>query len=34
MLYFNIIDLSEGVDLNKRSASKECDVCHYCTGTF
>ena len=29
MLYFNRIDLSEGNDVNKTSASKECDICHY-----
>ena len=23
------IDISEGVDVNKTSASKECDICHY-----
>ena len=29
MLYFDRIDLSEGVDINKTSASKKCDICHY-----
>ena len=29
MLYFNRIDVSEGIDFNKASASKECDICHY-----
>ena len=29
MLYFDRIDVSEGVDVNKTSASKECDICHY-----
>ena len=29
MLYFNRIDVSEGTDVNKASASKECDICHY-----
>ena len=29
MLYFNRINLSEGIDVNKTSASKECDICHY-----
>ena len=29
MLYFNRIDVSEGNDVNKTSASKECDICHY-----
>ena len=30
MLYYDIIDVSEGTDVNKTSASKECDFCHYC----
>ena len=30
MLYFNRIDVSEGIDVNKTSSSKECDICHYC----
>ena len=29
MLYFNRIDVSVGIDANKTSASKECDVFHY-----
>ena len=29
MLYFDRIDVSEGIDVNKTSASKEGDVCHY-----
>ena len=29
MLYFDRIDVSEGSDVNKTSASKECDICHY-----
>ena len=29
MLYYDRIDASEGIDVNKSSASKECDVCHY-----
>ena len=28
MLYFNIIDVSERIDVNKISALKECDICH------
>ena len=28
MLYFNKTDISEGNDVNKTSASKECDICH------
>ena len=27
MLYFDRIDVSEGIDVT--SASKECDICHY-----
>ena len=29
MLYYDRIEISEGIDINKTSASKECDVCHY-----
>ena len=29
MLYFDRIDSSEGIDRNKTSASKECDISHY-----
>ena len=29
MLYYERIDPSEGTDVNKTSASKECDVCRY-----
>ena len=25
----NRSDISEGIDVNKTSASKECDICHY-----
>ena len=28
MLYFDSIDVSEGVDIDKTSASNECDICH------
>ena len=28
MLYFDRIDVSEGIDVNKTSASKKCDICH------
>ena len=28
MLYFDRIDVSEGIDVNKTCASKECDACH------
>ena len=30
MIYFDRIDVSKGSHVNKTSASKECDVCHYC----
>ena len=26
---YDQIDISEGTDVNKTSASKECDICHY-----
>ena len=29
MLYFDRIEVSKGIDVNKTSASKECDLCHY-----
>ena len=29
-LYFDRIDVSEGNAVNKTTASKECDICHYC----
>ena len=29
MLYYNRIEVSEGIDVNETSASKECDICHY-----
>ena len=29
MLSYDAIDMSEGIDVNKISTSKECDVCHY-----
>ena len=29
MLYFDRIDVSEGIDVSKTSASKDCDICHY-----
>ena len=29
MLYCDRIDVSEGIDINKTSASKECDIFHY-----
>ena len=30
MLYFNRIDVSDEIDVNKTSESKECNICHYC----
>ena len=29
MLYFDRIDFSEGIDVNKTNESKECDICRY-----
>ena len=29
MLEYDRIDISEGIDINKTSASKECNICHY-----
>ena len=29
MLEFDKIDVSEGIDISKTNASKECDICHY-----
>ena len=29
MLRYQKIDISEGIDINKTNASKECDLCHY-----
>ena len=30
MLEYGGIDISEGINTNKISASKECNICHYC----
>ena len=30
MLEYDRIDISEGIDVNKTNASKECDICRYC----
>ena len=30
MLYFDIVEVSEGIDVNKTSASKEYGICYYC----
>ena len=29
MLYYNKVDVSEGIDINKSNKSKECMICHY-----
>ena len=29
MLEYDRIDISEEIDINKTSVSKECDICHY-----
>ena len=29
MLKYNRINISQGTDVNKTSASKECDICHF-----
>ena len=29
MLYYDGIDISKGIYINKTSASKQCDTCHY-----
>ena len=29
MLWYQKIDISEGIHANKTNASKECEVCHY-----
>ena len=29
MLEYDRIDISEGIDVKKTNASKQCDVCHY-----
>ena len=29
MIYYDRIDVSEGINVNETNASKECDVCHY-----
>ena len=30
MLEYDRIDIPEGIDTNKTSTSKECNLCHYC----
>ena len=29
MLEYDRISISEGIDINKTNASKECNICHY-----
>ena len=29
MLRYQKIDISDGIDINKTNASKECELCHY-----
>ena len=29
MLWYQKIDISEGIDINKTNSSKECELCHY-----
>ena len=29
-MYYNRIDISEGIDHTKSNRSKECMICHYC----
>ena len=29
MLQYEKVDISEGIDANKTSASKQCELCHY-----
>ena len=29
MIYYDRIDVSDGIDVNKTSELKECDICHY-----
>ena len=29
MLEYDRSDISEGIDVNKTNAAKECDICHY-----
>ena len=29
MVYFDGMDVSEGIGVNKTNASKECDICYY-----
>ena len=29
MVEYDKIDVSEGIDVNKANALRECDICHY-----
>ena len=29
ILGYDRVDISEGIDVNKTNASKECDICYY-----
>ena len=29
ILYYDRIEIAEGIDINKKNASKECIICHY-----
>ena len=29
MLYYDRIEISKGINVNKTNASKECEICHY-----
>ena len=29
MIYYDRVDIFEGIDVNKTSSPKECDVCYY-----
>ena len=29
MLEYDRIDISKGIDVNKRNLSNECDICHF-----
>ena len=30
MIYYDRVDVTERIDVNKTSEPKECDICHYC----
>ena len=29
LIYYDRIDVSEGINVNKRNLPEECDICHY-----